>query len=58
MSTESKIRVTNNEREIIKEALDREFGSRRITIGAYCRLLAEERLNELASEDLEYLLHH
>jgi hypothetical protein len=42
------IAVTREEREVLHQAMDEEFGrSSRLSAGAYIRLLANRRLSEL-----------
>lgn len=39
--------MVEDEKSTLQEALNKEFGENRISHGAYVRMLAEERLQEL-----------
>ena len=46
MSTDAYIRTTDEEKQILEKARERRFGEgRRVTLGAFARILAEQSLD-------------
>jgi hypothetical protein len=53
MSDRVEVTMTAEERDTLKEALAREFGQSRITLGGYARLIAQDRIDALEEAEAE-----